>query len=297
MTLSDLLEEFLFQKELAGLAPQSLLDYRNIIQIFVRYAGKELKLDMVTYSLVTQYIRYLMDKRLAKATVATYIRNLRIFLKWVYIEYGLSFDPVKIKIPKVPKKMIRLLNDSDIENLFSCVGCSVSWITARNRSMIALMLDSGIRQAEVCNLLKGNIDTKRMIFKVTGKGAKDRLVPLGHFSLSLLNEYLNICPFKDSPYVFLGRLGNPISTTTVKVFMNRLKHQTGLDLSSHKLRHNFATNFCIDNLRENGSSHVYDLSILLGHESIETTKVYEHFAHSMIAAECRISHLDKILKE
>ena len=59
--------------------------------------------------------------------------------------------------------------------------------------------------------------------------------------------------------------------------MNHLKHDTGLDLSSHKLRHNFATNYYIDNLRETGNSNTYDLSILMGHESIETTKKYEHF--------------------
>lgn len=67
------------------------------------------------------------------------------------------------------------------------------------------------------------------------------------------------------------------------------------DLSSHKLRHNFATNYCIDHVRQTGKTDVYDLSILMGHESIETTKKYEHFAHEIIAAENNISHLDMCL--
>lgn len=107
MILNDMLQEFLFQKELAGLSKQSLKDYENILQIFVDYAGKELHLEMITYSLATQYIKYLMGKGLAKATLATYIRNFRIFLKWISVEYGLSFDYQKIKIPKTPKKLVK----------------------------------------------------------------------------------------------------------------------------------------------------------------------------------------------
>lgn len=299
MILNDMLQEFLFQKELAGLSKQSLKDYENILQIFVDYAGKELHLEMITYSLATQYIKYLMGKGLAKATLATYIRNFRIFLKWISVEYGLSFDYQKIKIPKTPKKLVNLLNDSDIAFLFSSIDNSISipWIAARNKAIIALMLDSGLRQLEVCSLLKCNINAEKMALKVTGKGAKERFVPLGNMSLYFLKEYIKVCPVHDSPYVFIARLGNPITTTTVKVFMNHLKHDTGLDLSSHKLRHNFATNYCIDNLRETGNSNTYDLSILMGHESIETTKKYEHFAHSLIALENRHSHLDKVFSK
>ena len=153
MILNDMLQEFLFQKELAGLSKQSLKDYENILQIFVDYAGTELHLEMITYSLATQYIKYLMGKGLAKATLATYIRNFRIFLKWISVEYGLSFDYQKIKIPKTPKKLVNLLNDSDIAFLFSSIDNSISipWIAARNKAIIALMLDSGLRQLEVCS--------------------------------------------------------------------------------------------------------------------------------------------------
>ncbi len=63
-----------------------------------------------------------------------------------------------------------------------------------------------------------------------------------------------------------------------------------------KLRHNFATNYCVDKLRKNGNSCVYDLSILMGHESMETTKKYEHFAHELLAVEHNHSHLDKVFQ-
>ena len=81
----------------------------------------------------------------------------------------------------------------------------------------------------------------------------------------------------------------------MRLFVNRLQHKLPFDLSSHKLRHNFATNYCIDHVRQTGKTDVYDLSILMGHESIETTKKYEHFAHEIIATENNISHLDMCL--
>lgn len=132
--------------------------------------------------------------------------------------------------------------------------------------------------------------------KVTGKGAKERLVSLGRASREFLDYYLSLCPHK-SEYVFVGRLGAPITTNTVKIFVNKLKHKTGIDISSHKLRHNFATNYCIDSIRATGNSNVYDLSILLGHESIETTRIYEHFAHEILALENTRSHLDKVFEK
>ncbi|MCC8024723.1 MAG: tyrosine-type recombinase/integrase [Clostridium sp.] len=296
MTLKQAFKEFIFQKELAGLAPASLDDYRNIIGIMLNHIGETTDLDSVSYDLVAEYIMALLHRPLARATISTYIRNTRIFLRWVHGEYGLPFDPVKIKVPKSPKRVVHIYSDTEIQYLFSCVQTSIPWLTARNRAIIALMLDSGIRQCEVCKLLKKNVDSERMVLKVQGKGSKERLVPLGYMSHILLDDYFSSCPFKDVENVFLDRLGEPVSGNAIRLFVNRLKKQLPFDLSSHKLRHNFATNYCIDNIRKTGNTNVYDLSILMGHESIETTKKYEHFAHEIIAVENSISHLDKVYK-
>ena len=274
MTLKNAFDEFMFQKELAGLSPASLSDYRNYITIMLNHVGESMDLESVTYELVAGYIMVLLHRPLSKATISTYVRNARIFLRWVHAEYGLSFDPVKIKVPKPPKKNVHVLSSAEIQYLLDSVKCSVPWLTARNKAIIALMLDSGLRQNEVCILVKKGLDFDRSALQVTGKGCKDRLVPLGYISKMLLEDYLSQCPYKDLDYVFCGRMGNQISRNAIKVFMNRLKHQIPFDISSHKLRHNFATNFCIDNYRRTGNTGVYDLSILMGHESIETTRIY-----------------------
>ena len=296
MTLQELLDDFLFQKRLSGVTPATLSDYQNFIMIMVKALGPSTPLESLSYQTVSNYILSLYDRSLSRSTVATYIRNTRIFLRWVYQEHGLSFNPSKIKVPKSPKKIVHIYTDTEIQYLFSCIQTSIPWITARNSAIISLMLDSGIRQKEVCELLKANIDKQRMVMKVTGKGAKDRLVPLGYISSLFLEDYLSQCPYADTAYVFVDRLGRPLSGNAVRVFVNRLQKQLPFDLSSHKLRHNFATNYCVDNLRKNGNSCVYDLSILMGHESMETTKKYEHFTHELLAAENNHSHLDQVFQ-
>lgn len=296
MTLAQAYDEFILQKQLAGLSPATVEDYSTFLGVFLRSVDDSVDVMELSFDTVRNFILDLYKRPLSRATVATYIRNIRIFLCWVASEYDMSFDPAKIKVPKSPKKLVHIYSDKEIQYLFSCVKTSVPWITARNRAILALMLDSGLRQAEVCNLMKSKIDRERMVMHVTGKGSKDRLVPLGYVSLALLDDYLSLCPFKASDRVFVGRYNKPITGNAVRVFVNRLKHQLPFELTSHKLRHNFATNYCLDNLRETGNSHVYDLSILMGHESIETTKSYEHFAHEIIATENRRSHLDGIYR-
>lgn len=297
MTLREALDLFILDRRIQGVSPKTIISYRDAIGIFLNYAGNDFLLDSLTLSYVDNYILGLYSRKLSRASISTYVRSLRIFLRWIYREYDLSFDPAKIKIPKSPKKIVHLYSDDEIKLLFSSVSTSIPWITARNQAMLAIMLDSGIRQCELCGLLRSSLDRKRHVMKVTGKGSKERMVPLGTFVIERIDYYLSLCPYPDSPYVFLGRNGKQISGNAVRLFTNRLQKILPFDLSSHKLRHNFATNFCIDHIKKNGNSDVYDLSILMGHESIETTKRYEHFAHELIAAENNISHLDSIFKE
>ena len=295
MTLRDAMDEFLFLKKLAGLSVKTVISYRESVFPFIRYIGTDTLLSDVSYNKVVSYVMSLYDRPLSRATVSTYVRNVRIFLRWIYSEYELPFNPAKLKVPKSPKKIVHIYNDDEIKLIFDLIETSEPWITERNRAVIALMLDSGLRQSEICQLMKAAIDRERMIMKVTGKGAKDRMVPLGKFASTLLDQYLESCPYKAVSYVFCDRRGNQMSNNAVKLFVSKLQHKLPFQLSSHRLRHNFATNFCIDHVRETGKTDVYDLSILMGHESIETTKKYEHFAHEIIAAENNISHLDRCL--
>lgn len=189
-TLSEALNEFLFEKRINGLDKKSVKNYRATLSLFINAIGPDLSLGDVSLDLVRNYILDLLDSPIARATASSYIRNLKIFLRWIAENYELPFDPLKIKVPKSPKKNVHIYSDSEILKIFSMVETSVPWITARNRAIIALMLDSGLRQCEVCGLLKQDVDRESRVMKITGKGAKDRMVPLGSVSSILIDQYL-----------------------------------------------------------------------------------------------------------
>lgn len=291
MTLYDCLDEFLLNKKLAGLVPGTVKNYETTLNLMINAVGN-LEVCDLTYDCIAKYILDLYESDLSRATVASYMRNIRIFLRFIDCEHSLCFDVKKIQVPKSPKKNVKIYNDDEIKLIFSLVSTSIPWLTIRNCAIIALMLDSGLRQCEVCRLRWDDIDVKRMTIKITGKGSKDRMVSVGNFTLGLLENYKNSCPYFFNGWVFFDRRGNVLSGNAVRLFIYRLEKKLPFSLSSHKLRHNFATNYCVDSIRLTGKSDVYNLAILMGHESIETTKKYEHFAHELIAAENKMSHLD-----
>ena len=298
MTLQEAYDEFLYMKEVDGLKAGSLKNYRMTIGYFLDAVEPSMPLNLLTVKMVQGYVKKCLDGPISRATAASYVRMARIFLDWCYREYEgeLQFNPKKVKKLKSPKKNPYIYGDLEIKLILENIKTSVPWITARDRAIIVLMLDSGLRQAEVCGLKKMNIDRSRHVMKVTGKGDKDRFVHVGDFALMMLDEYLSMCPYKDSEYAFLDRRGHVLSGNAVRLFVYRLQKKLPFELSSHKLRHNFATNFCVDNLEKNGSTCVQDLAILMGHESIETIQRYEHFARELVAAKNSFSHLDKVFK-
>ena len=135
-----------------------------------------------------------------------------------------------------------------------------------------------------------NVDFERKRLKVTGKGKKDRYVPLGKFSTAMLKKYLSVRPC-DLPVVFLSVHGQPISCGAIKSMTGDMQKRLPFEFSSHKLRHNFATNYLVDQYYQYGHMDVYQLMSIMGHEDISTTKRYLHEAQSIVAASSSISHL------
>jgi site-specific recombinase XerD len=129
--------------------------------------------------------------------------------------------------------------------------------------------------------------------KVHGKGNKERLVPLGNISKRYIFEYMKVCPF-DSLYLFVSRRGDIVSPNSLKQMVSKIGKKLPFEFSCHKLRHNFATNYCLDQYRFNGNIDIYSLMSIMGHENVKTTERYLHFATQIIASENHISHLDKI---
>jgi len=239
------------------------------------------------------YIESLFNRPISKATIATYVRHLKVFLVWLEDEYNVCYNAHKIKVPKSPKKNPYIYNDDEIKQIFSTIYKSSDWLSVRNCVAVSFMLDSGLRQNEVCLLKRQNVDVSNRIAKVYGKGDKERFVPLGNTTLMFLERYYIMCPFKNEN-VFVNKEGEPMSRNAVKLFMQKISLQLPFEFSSHKLRHNFATNFLIDQYYKNGSMDIYALMTIMGHGDIETTKRYLHVANQIVYSKSHISHIDSI---
>lgn len=295
MTVQESFDNFILSRRLADLSPKTIYDYQLFVSPLVGFLGADKAITDIAQSDIQAYISTLLDKPLSKATRATYIRHCKIFLRWAGKEYGASYDAKTLKVPKSPKRNVHIYTDDEIKQLFSSIHSTFDWLEYRNKSIIALMYDSGLRQSEVCGLLKVNISFSGKLMTVRGKGDKERTVPLGSLTKFYLSEYLGTCPFK-SDYVFVDLNGEPLSGNAVRLFVSRLAAALPFELSSHKLRHNFATNYCLDQYRHRGQVDIYRLMYLMGHEDIATTRRYLHMANEILASQSCISHLDNIIK-
>lgn len=294
LTLQNVFENFIMSRKLAGLSDKSISNYRQTIIPFIRFCGLNKPVSTVHQSDIDAYLGYVIDRPISKATRSTYIRSVKVFLRWCCLQYEVNFRYDLVKVPKSPKRNVRIYSAEEVKLIFESIQTDCEWITVRNKCIIALMYDSGLRQSEVCTLHRSRMTLSENLMIVRGKGDKERTVPIGKLTRQYMDLYDSLCPYhKDT--LFVNRRGEPLTCNTVKLFVTKLANKLPFDISSHKLRHNFATNYCLDQYEKHGQVDIYKLMYLMGHEDIETTRIYLHMAYEIIASRGNISHLDSVL--
>lgn len=294
MIMQSAFDNFIRSRRILGLAEKTIMNYTQFVTPFILFVGADSDISVINKDLTYSYIEHLHTKKISKATVATHIRHIKAFLNWIEEEFEISVSAEKIKVPRTPKKVIHIYSDDEIKLIFEIVTAKEEWIVARNRCIIALMFDSGLRQNEVCTLLRRDVSYASNTIKICGKGNKERVVPFGEISRHFMTEYDKLCPYQEDTF-FVGLHGGAMTCDSVKHMMFKLGKLVPFPLSSHKLRHNFATNYCITQLETRGQVDIFSLMYLMGHEELETTKRYLHFAHQIIAARNNISKLDLVM--
>lgn len=293
MTIRESFDKFIYAKRLQGLSDKSIKDYRQMVGFVVRFLGENTEIHDITRDNIDAYIEYQLNRNLARSTFATYVRNAKIYLMWIESKYNLNFGATEIVTPKTPKTTPYIYSTEDISLIFDNVTSDFEWLALRNKSIIMLMLDSGLRQEEICNLKLADMDFHSNIIKVHGKGNKERLVPLGVMTKCYVRQYLNACPHT-SKRLFISLYGEDITTNALKIMARKISDKLPFEFSCHKLRHNFATNYCVDQFEQYGRIDIYSLMTIMGHENIKTTERYMHVAMQILASRQHISHLDKI---
>ena len=295
MKLDAAIEEFILEQRVRGNSSATVSYYRNVLSYFSEFSGN-VDVTELTLQRCREYYLCLAEDDINSVSVQSYVRGLRSFLRWLYdSEYIEQNICVKFKLPKATRKVIDVLTEEEIRLLFDSIrGDNVH--SVRNRLIIALMLDCGLRLHEVVTLTVSSVHLKdRYIIVQQGKGDKQRVVPFGNFTHKLLELYLKLTRDalpRESLIIKLSdsEASEGITDTTIKQLFRKLKTRTGIQrLKPHLLRHTFATRYL-----ENGGN-IYSLQAILGHTSLEMVKRYLHLANTRIRKDfSRFSPLDNL---
>ncbi len=221
-------------------------------------------------------------------TVGKILSALRTFFTYL-VDYGAAPNnpAVHINNPKGRLKLPRVLSTSEIDMLFASIDVTRPK-GLRDRTILELVYSCGLRVSEVVSLKKSSLYLDDGIIRVTGKGDKQRIVPIGDQALRWLSQYNSLISSSKeantSPYLFTGRNGKPLSRKTVWKRFNQLVLSNGRQASVHSLRHSFATHLL------EGGANIRAVQELLGHASISTTQIYTHLNNTFVRKQHEMHH-------
>ncbi|MGH2455559.1 MAG: tyrosine-type recombinase/integrase [Candidatus Limnocylindria bacterium] len=254
-----------------GLSPRTLEWYSMIASRFVAFRaehGADPGLQAVTIAEARAFVAALQDGGLSPSSVAGFVRGLKVIFAWCAAEGLVEADPLRrLRRPREPRRLIATLGPVELERLLTTAG-------PRERLMIALLLDTGLRLGELADLRVDDVLADGYL-RVRGKGAKERLVPLGSVSQARLAAYLR--HGRPRPvgrrvdHVFLARDGRPLTAAAIQHVLRRLGRRAGLDgvrTNPHTFRHTFAKLYLL-----NGGD-LFSLQRILGHATLDMVRRY-----------------------
>lgn len=266
-----------------GLAKNTLASYRTDLTQFSTWLnGLERSILNATSADIQQYlaIRFPASK---PRSIGRLIASLRRFYRYQLREQLINIDPtLQIESPKLPRSLPKSLSEQEVEALLSAPLVEQS-IGLRDKAMLELLYASGLRVSELVNIQVTEISTQDGVVRVTGKGSKTRLVPMGEEAADWITRYLK----QARPDILQHRLSDALFVTnrgermTRQAFWYLIKRYAQLadihkPMSPHVLRHAFATHLL------NHGADLRVVQMLLGHADISTTQIYTHVARERL---------------
>ncbi|MGH9576427.1 MAG: site-specific tyrosine recombinase XerD, partial [Terriglobales bacterium] len=216
-------------------------------------------------------------------TLARRLSSLRQLYGYLVREGLIKEDPcATIEGPRVGRVLPRTLSEAEVELLLQGPNIE-SPAGLRDRSMLELLYATGLRVTELVRLERAQINLRQGVVRVTGKGGKDRLVPIGEEGVGWLQRYLDegrgtLLKRALSDFLFVTARGGPMTRQAFWYLIKRYARQAGIykPLSPHTLRHAFATHLV------NHGADLRVVQLLLGHSDITTTQIYTHVARARL---------------
>ena len=266
MLISQTIKQFLEERMAMRYSPHTIRDYRVTYKKFLAEVG-----DVDFDDIQKQHILKFMasQKHVSAKTLRNYHADLSALWQWAIQQGICEHNPVRqIKAPTPEKKVILPLLKNEIFAILEAAKRSSKPL--RNRAIILLLLDTGIRASELCNLTVGDLNRVTNHILVFGKGRKERNIPISKNTLNAIEDYLQTRRIKDpnSP-MFTKTNGKPIDRVLLGRILSKLGTDAGVSkVHPHRFRHTFATHF----LRNGGN--IYSLQKILGHSTLDMVKRY-----------------------
>jgi integrase/recombinase XerD len=268
-----------------GLSQNTLAAYRRDLTAYAAWldAAHARRLTQTEPADIDAYLSHRFAARAKPRTAARYTASLRRFFRFMSREGLIASDPSQfLDAPKLPRPLPKVLSEADVESLLAAPDIETP-AGLRDRAMIETLYATGLRVSELVGLKVLNLDLNAAVLRVTGKGGKDRLVPLGEEAVYWLSRYIKesrpgMLNGKRCAEVFVTPRGAGMTRQAFWYLLKRGALKAGIHkpLSPHTLRHAFATHLL---------AHGADLravQMLLGHADISTTQIYTHVARERL---------------
>lgn len=259
-----------------------LLGSKRVMGFFTFLMDKGIKsLNEVDRSVLRDYLLYLMELGLARASIARKLSAIRSFFRYLVREELLPLNPLQqVSSPKLDKHLPSFLTEEEITRLISAP--DVSRATGqRDRALLELLYASGLRVSELVGLNLDRVSIETREIRVWGKGSKERIVLMGEPATEALIKYIEhgrsvLLGTRDSTALFLNRYGRRLSERSVQLALPKYAAIAGIKkrVYPHMLRHTFATHLL------DGGADLRVVQELLGHASLVSTQIYTHVSKS-----------------
>ena len=266
------------EKSLSDNSVEAYLHDIEKLTLFLVQQKEERKPSDLTLKDLENFVQWINELGMTVSSQARIISGLRSFYKYCMLEQICTTDPtLLLEAPKMQRKLPDILSFFEIEQIIGAIDHSKAE-GGRNRAILETMYSCGLRVSEVVNLRLSNLFMDVGFIKVTGKGDKERLVPIGRDAIKYINIYRHnirthvaIKPGEED-IVFLNRRGHRLTRVMIFLILKSLVKIAGIEknISPHTFRHSFATHLV------EGGADLRAVQEMLGHESITTTEIYTH---------------------
>lgn len=233
----------------------------------------------------------LHEHQIGPTSQARILSGVRSFYRFLVLDGYIEQDPTELlESPRLGEHLPEVLSTEEVDMIENSIDLSKPE-GQRNKAIIEVLFSCGLRVSELVNLQLSNLYLDEGFIRVTGKGNKERLVPISPKAIKELNLWFldrNLMKIKpgEQDYVFLNRRGAHLTRTMILIMLKRQAQEAGIQktISPHTLRHSFATELL------KGGADLRAIQVMLGHESIGTTEIYTHIDTTTLREEILLHH-------